>query len=639
MPKALIDLADESRALKGERAAESRRKQAVFVSHGMGQQIPFETLDQIAEGLRREDERVREDARSRGIRVHPAPDPAVRAVRIGDERMQRVELQLFGGGGEEHEVHVYEGYWAPLTEGKVKLRDVIKFLYSAGLNGIKNAGKPFSRWLFGDYTKFLTPIRTVIYLVVALLTIVSLVVMNATIAGVAAGRSMFNNNPPSWLSDGLFADLATTFDWYLLLLILLGVTLAASRWLRAKTREKRAFKAVSAASVAAFFIVLAGTALAGFGIPLLFYYHVKCAPESGASALVWDRVMGARASCMFTTLFELLVVAAIMLLIAVLLLVWIKKMAAAIWMEWRDGSAKRKVWRTAAVCAGFLAILILIGLEIRLFMQMCPSSALGELSWDWSSVSSFFGTICNSTQGNPLARLIRRGISWPLLVAITALVRTLLVQYVGDVAAYVTSQSLDSFHELREAIKTTVFNKARAVYAAVSEAGTGFEYERISIVGHSLGSVVVYDTLNRLMNDDSLAVEQTSSGAEDKEVCFYDVITRTQQLVTFGSPLDKTAFLFALQGSATSEAREALAATVQPLIQHARYRERLEWTNVYSPWDIISGSLDLYDLPDRSNPNPVKNVVDPQATTLLVAHTEYWKNEKVFEVLHERLTR
>jgi hypothetical protein len=48
--------------------------------------------------------------------------------------------------------------------------------------------------------------------------------------------------------------------------------------------------------------------------------------------------------------------------------------------------------------------------------------------------------------------------------------------------------------------------------------------------------------------------------------------------------------------------------------------------NIYSRWDIISGPLDYYDRRDRSNRNPVKNIKDDKASTLLAAHVEYWRN-------------
>jgi hypothetical protein len=75
------------------------------------------------------------------------------------------------------------------------------------------------------------------------------------------------------------------------------------------------------------------------------------------------------------------------------------------------------------------------------------------------------------------------------------------------------------------------------------------------LVGRSLGSVVAYDTLNGLLNED---VSRS---------------TRTQLLLTFGSPLDKTAFLFRAQ-SEFSDVREALAAATQPLIVDYALRPR-----------------------------------------------------------------
>ena len=59
--------------------------------------------------------------------------------------------------------------------------------------------------------------------------------------------------------------------------------------------------------------------------------------------------------------------------------------------------------------------------------------------------------------------------------------------------------------------------------------------------------------------------------------------------------------------------------------------------NLYSPWDLVSGSLDLYDREGSSDPRRVENVADPEATTLLAAHLEYWGNPLMFEVLHREL--
>jgi hypothetical protein len=195
---------------------------------------------------------------------------------------------------------------------------------------------------------------------------------------------------------------------------------------------------------------------------------------------------------------------------------------------------------------------------------------------------------------------------WVLLFAVSWFARRFLVQYLGDVAAYVEPHRLDRFNALREQIKGCVFNTADAIYRA-SGAASAPLYDRIVIVGHSLGSAVSYDVLNTMLRYD-LAL-----GGK------IGVAKRTSALITFGSPLDKFAFLFNQQH--IKEGQEALAASIQPLLQKPTWRPT--WINIYSRNDIISGSLDYYD---DGLTACIDNLPDPEATTPLAAHTEYWKN-------------
>ena len=70
---------------------------------------------------------------------------------------------------------------------------------------------------------------------------------------------------------------------------------------------------------------------------------------------------------------------------------------------------------------------------------------------------------------------------------------------------------------------------------------------------------------------------------------------------------------------------------MQPLIELESLRPR--WVNIYSRWDIISGGLDYYDRPDRSNQHSVENIKDLKASTLLAAHVEYWRNPTLFQTI------
>ena len=109
--------------------------------------------------------------------------------------------------------------------------------------------------------------------------------------------------------------------------------------------------------------------------------------------------------------------------------------------------------------------------------------------------------------------------------------------------------------------------------------------------------------------------------------------------VTFGSPLDKTAFLFRNQRDEKSDVREALAAAVQPLIRDYAFRPR-RWINLWSPNDWVGSELAYYD--DTSGAGDgkrIENLADPEATTPLLAHNEHWDGTLLGRTLFDEVTR
>ena len=203
-----------------------------------------------------------------------------------------------------------------------------------------------------------------------------------------------------------------------------------------------------------------------------------------------------------------------------------------------------------------------------------------------------------------LPLLVLAGVIWALTIGGSAAVRWFLLEFVGDAAIYVSSHKLNRFFETRQKIKTSSLDVACAIY----EHGN---YERHVLMGHSLGSVIAYDTLNRLIVDDIVG-----GGT-------LQVLPRTSLLVTFGSILDKTAFIFRTQ-SIFNDVREALIAAGLPLISD--YQQRPPWINIHSPHDPLSGPLDYYDLPDGQALRPIVNVTDEHAWIPLAAHVQYWSN-------------
>jgi hypothetical protein len=162
----------------------TREKRAVWVVHGMGQQIPFETLDRLANDL---------------LDVLPNPTqiiPRLRTVKIADQVLQRVELDVDGinkdNAGKplkQYELHLYETYWAPKTEGVAKLTDVVSFLRDGGLHGILNSIKSFQRAMFGGMATFSIRWLTPLWLCLALLILVALTAINAVVLAAAGAQT------------------------------------------------------------------------------------------------------------------------------------------------------------------------------------------------------------------------------------------------------------------------------------------------------------------------------------------------------------------------------------------------------------------------------------------------------------------
>jgi hypothetical protein len=573
---------------------------AVLVAHGMGQQIPFQTLDEIATRLREYDgTQLNEDDASRSH----AEKGVSRAIKSEEQWLQRIELVL---GKEKTPVHVYEAYWAPLTEGQITVKQVIDFLAGAGLNGLKHWNGKFCRWLFGHYDPFPIPLRTVLFLLVALATVTSLVIMNAAIALVAANRALLGSKA-EWFTDNLFEDLTTTFDVVLTAMFVFAVLLIAAKFTRRVkwklVRWTRATLSILSLVGAVFVVVVAGLA-----IPFLFYGHIRGAP---AVDRLWYKFASASVVDGFGNRFDAGTWWLLWIVALVLLVVWTERVGAGFLHDITKGRAKMF---TLACTLAVAALVALLGWVIYRFNAIFVEAA-----------------------GKDVTEGFRHALAWPLLVVASAFIRLVLVQFIGDVAIYIMPYKLDAFNDLRKEIKALVYNTAHAIYSLRSDPEGPFEYSRIVLVGHSLGSVIVYDALNRLILEDYAAPEPLA------------VTERTPMLLTFGSPLDKTAYLFAVQGRGTSEARESVAAAVQPMIQSYESRPA-RWTNIFSRWDFISGNLQFYDYPmannegeakrmrDDEEPKRVDNKADPDATTLLMAHTEYWNNDAVIGELYVAVT-
>jgi hypothetical protein len=634
-----------------EREEKSAQQSAVFVAHGMGQQRKFETLDQIASGL------IKYDITVSGALGNK---PEVITIDSGDGYLHGIKLRL-NDGNAEHEVHIFEGYWAPLAEGTVNLRELMAFLVSAGFNGLAKSGQRFIRFLFDQRHDFGADFRATIYLLTAMLVVAALVLMNTAIVMVAALSSPLAKSP-DWLA-GLRPDLTTLFNLFLIVAGAFGLILYRSytRFFntgdgkRKELPNKRRRRLIKL-SIALFIVTIVTTIACGLAIPLLFYGHVYGRqPQPSLQTEYLKEAFGAGLVSIVNCSFSL-----ILLLVVVVLLVRAWRKVKTILQQRKHAPSsnplpKSLLWGAVVMLAIVLALDISLGVTIlrHLFGSRSWSTAFSSIRENpWATLNS----VCDSLSV----------LSWPLLIAVSWYVRKMLVQYVGDVAVYVTSHKLDRFNSLREKIRETVYTAAEAVYKAPAAKGDGFAYDNVFIVGHSLGAVVVYDALNRLINEDELRKRKLHEDElrgrklheDELREQKLNVAGRTKLLLTFGSPQDKITFLFARPGPKGTGTgfipiREALVAAAQPLVQSAKFRQ-CKWINIYSNLDIISGRLDFFDSPaqggsgtgnrprkpeDIPEPQRVDNRIDEEARTLLAAHIEYWDNLLLYRILREQITK
>ncbi len=502
------------------------RRVAVLICHGMGQQVQFETLDTVVREVRETAlrcETLVPKNQTVGVSLHADEGRFVARAELN--------LQLKDQNNSRREVHFYEAYWAPLTEGRVTLRETLTFLVDAGWRGMWFAFRDgvFDRWMFGGREEFQIPPRRVLQLGLGL-----------------------------WMI--LLIAAAITATGLLPLMKLLDLFRVGH------TDPQIAVTAAVAFSIGIFL------GLFGAGAVLIAWLLGTGADVQRPKAVI-DAPIGILASPMW------------------------QRVAMAL------------AFFGSILLSGGLTVLIGIALYRKWILPAVtdPAAHRGVV---------IVGIVLFVVQ----AVLFRR------------FIKNFLVEFAGDVAAYVSPYKVSKFEEIRHAIQERGRQAARFIYSA-RESGS-LLYDEVFVVGHSLGSVLAYDTLNDAIKRDT----HENGWGKEAPGGGYRVVDRTKLLLTFGSPLDKTAFVFRTQKTEREiDVREALAGAQQPLILDYAMR-RARWINLWSPSDWISGSIGYYDAPQPRPGQAVCNIENPGSKRPDKAHTGYWEGPLFRGVLHTALT-
>jgi hypothetical protein len=222
--------------------------------------------------------------------------------------------------------------------------------------------------------------------------------------------------------------------------------------------------------------------------------------------------------------------------------------------------------------------------------------------------------------------------SLQVLVPLAALVaavflRTPLVKFVGDISLYVSADERAGAFRTRQEI----LEKSQELLNWLIDDAS---YQSVYVAGHSLGSVIAYDTINRLVNEARVV---DVDGRKSRRAPNID---RLRGLLTFGSPLDKVYYFFRTKVGQREAIRAQILSSLHGFrkkasrrdyraLRFARYTvpqpQDFLWYNVYSHWDPVSGWLDFYH-------------VDHQErlaywTQPLRAHLAYWDDPKFYKVV------
>ena len=205
-------------------------KTAVLVCHGMGQQVRFQTLNDIVQLLREEAERRGEQIKTCATRLVLFRDKEGTCT----DQLGRAEPAILGTTPtvRYRDIHIYEAYWAPLTEGKVVIRDVLWFLLGAGFHGTLAGLRGFCRLMFGEWVRLDKAGPTSLLFLFALAVVLSLVVINSALVLLIAGNTLTITSATSWANPTLIGRLTRDVAIAEIVAIPLALFVGALHWHR-----------------------------------------------------------------------------------------------------------------------------------------------------------------------------------------------------------------------------------------------------------------------------------------------------------------------------------------------------------------------------------------------------------------------
>jgi hypothetical protein len=294
-----------------------------------------------------------------------------------------------------------------------------------------------------------------------------------------------------------------------------------------------------------------------------------------------------------------------MLIAGALLVFATARGGGALLRQWRKGAGTERWavewWSRASIGAAAIIVALAIAADFVLHLQ---SGRL--LRSIWNAVA-------------PLP------ISLPLLAAVAgAGLGRLLVDYLGDVALYTAADENSVYFRTRVAI----LKKSTELLRHLCEGGG---YGGVYLAGHSLGSVIAYDSINKYVKDTRAGAAPKGEGVG---------MERLRGLLTFGSPLDAVYYFFRTDVGPHEPVRAQILSSLHGFRKRSSGRDygrftlaeyevpelkRCHWLNVYSHTDLISRRLVFYDVDEQvSRAYPLSPIR---------AHLAYWNDPEFYALV------
>ena len=235
--------------------------------------------------------------------------------------------------------------------------------------------------------------------------------------------------------------------------------------------------------------------------------------------------------------------------------------------------------------------------------------------------------------------LLRNGRWMPLLGAALAWAVTYaLTGYVGDVAVYTNMDAKSKNYDVRNKILS-------GSTLALKQLLESEAYDRVILAGHSLGSVIAYDTINELLCERN-ATPGPGGDHPDPTLKPADLL-KLKGLATFGSPLDKVYYFFREHVKRDQAIRAQVLSMLHSFRRgpsgrdygefafnysfnqlDATHGRGLFWINAWACMDPVSAKLKFYRVDDQRE--------FPYHTPVL-AHLSYWSDPNFYNYFASRL--